>query len=53
MPWQDDAATKGPKGGRKVKPLLAADSLLRKTGFSWVEQHRSFLMVLYAASVSL
>ncbi len=52
MPWQDDAATKGADGGRKVKgPLAGADSLLRRTAFSWLSVVPVFLVFLYAAGV--
>jgi hypothetical protein len=61
MPWQDDATVKGATGAKgaegdgKVKASLAAgsDSLLRRTAFSWLSGVAVFLMVSYAAVVSL
>jgi hypothetical protein len=50
MPWQDEADTRAKRVGKVEAAASASNSLLRRTGFSWLSAAAAFLMVLYAAS---
>lgn len=52
MSWHDDANIKKGVEGDAAGAASAANSLLRRTGISWLSAAAAFVMVLYAASFS-